>query len=74
MKPTPVSEQSAKIIHQMQSGVEKPGLKYCLRSEKAVRVKERPIHGFSWCSENVNYDKNKLRVAVTILVGPPWLS
>ena len=67
MKPTPISEQEVQnIIHQMQSGVEKPRPKVLFEVGEAVRVKEGPFTDFHGVVENVNYDKNKLRVAVTI--------
>ena len=67
MKPTPISEKEVQnIMHQMQSGVEKPRPKVLFEVGEAVRVKDGPFTDFHGMVENVNYDKNKLRVAVTI--------
>jgi transcriptional antiterminator NusG len=67
MKPTPISEKEVQnIMHQMQTGVEKPRPKVLFEVGEAVRVKEGPFTDFHGVVENVNYDKNKLRVAVTI--------
>lgn len=67
MKPTPISEKEVQnIMHQMQSGVEKPRPKVLFEVGEAVRVKDGPFTDFHGVVENVNYDKNKLRVAVTI--------
>lgn len=67
MKPTPISEREVQnIMHQMQTGVEKPRPKVLFEVGEAVRVKDGPFTDFHGVVENVNYDKNKLRVAVTI--------
>ncbi len=67
MKPTPISEKEVQtIMQQMQAGVEKPRPKVLFEVGEAVRVKEGPFTDFHGSVENVNYDKNKLRVAVTI--------
>ena len=67
MTPTPISEKEVKnIMQQMQAGVEKPRPKVLFEVGEAVRVKEGPFTDFHGSVENVNYDKNKLRVAVTI--------
>ena len=67
MKPTPISEKEVQnILQQMQAGVEKPRPKVLFEVGEAVRVKEGPFTDFHGSVENVNYDKNKLRVAVTI--------
>jgi len=67
MKPTPISEAEVQnIMHQMQAGVEKPRPKVLFEVGEAVRVKDGPFTDFHGVVESVNYDKNKLRVAVTI--------
>ena len=66
-RPTPISEAEVdKIMHQMQEGVEKPRPKVLWEIGESVHVKEGPFAGFNGVLEDVNYDKNKLRVAVTI--------
>ncbi len=67
MRPTPISEKEVQtIMQQMQAGVEKPRPKILFEVGEAVRVKEGPFTDFTGMVEEVNYDKNKIRVAVTI--------
>lgn len=67
MKPSPISQKEVDtIMEQMQAGVEKPRPKVLFEVGEAVRVKEGPFTDFNGSVEEVNYDKNKLRVAVTI--------
>ncbi|MBL8483178.1 MAG: transcription termination/antitermination protein NusG [Rhodocyclaceae bacterium] len=66
-KPTPISEKEVeKILHQMQEGVEKPRPKVLFEVGELVRVKEGPFTDFNGTVEDVNYDKSKIRVSVTI--------
>ena len=66
-KPTPISEKEvAKIMQQMQEGVEKPKPKVLYEIGEMVRVKEGPFTDFNGTVEDINYEKSKLRVAVTI--------
>jgi transcriptional antiterminator NusG len=66
-KPTPISEKEVhNILQQIQEGVEKPRPKVLFEVGEAVRVKEGPFADFHGNVEDVNYDKNKLRVSVTI--------
>jgi transcriptional antiterminator NusG len=67
MKPSPISQREVdNIMQQMQAGVEKPRPKVLFEVGEAVRVKDGPFTDFNGTVEDVNYDKNKLRVAVTI--------
>lgn len=67
MKPSPISQKEVDtIMQQMQAGVEKPRPKVLFEVGEAVRVKEGPFTDFNGSVEEVNYDKSKLRVAVTI--------
>jgi transcriptional antiterminator NusG len=66
-KPTPISEKEVeKIMQQMQEGVEKPRPKVLFETGEMVRVKEGPFTDFNGTVEEVNYDKSRLRVSVTI--------
>lgn len=66
-KPTPITEKEAQeILHQIQEGVEKPKPKVLFEVGEAVRVTEGPFNDFHGTVEEVNYDKNKLRVSVLI--------
>jgi transcriptional antiterminator NusG len=67
MKPTPISEREVQnIMQQMQAGVENPRPKVLFEVGELVRVKEGPFTDFNGSVEDVNYEKNKIRVAVTI--------
>ena len=62
-RPTPISDKEVQnILHQIQEGVEKPRPKVLFEVGEAVRVKEGPFADFHGNVEDVNYDKNKLRV------------
>jgi len=66
-RPSPISEaEVAKIVTQMQEGVEKPRPKVEWEVGEMVRVKEGPFTDFNGAVEDVNYDKSKVRVSVTI--------
>ncbi len=66
-KPTPMSEAEVqKIMQQMQEGVEKPKPKVLFEVGEMVRVKEGPFTDFNGTVEEVNYEKSRLRVSVTI--------
>jgi transcriptional antiterminator NusG len=66
-RPAPISEADvAKIVNQMQEGTEKPRHKVEFVVGEFVRVKEGPFTDFNGTVEDVNYDKNKVRVSVTI--------
>lgn len=67
MRPTPITDKEVQtIMQQMQAGIEKPRPKVLFEVGEAVRVKEGPFTDFTGMVEEVNYDKNKIRVAVTI--------
>jgi transcription termination/antitermination protein NusG len=67
MKPTPITAKEVQnIMQQMQAGVEKPRPKVLFEVGELVRVKDGPFTDFNGSVEDVNYDKNKIRVAVTI--------
>ena len=66
-KPTPISEKEVeKIMQQMQDGVDKPRPKVLFEVGEMVRVKEGPFTDFNGSVEDVNYEKSKIRVSVTI--------
>jgi transcription termination/antitermination protein NusG len=66
-RPSPISEAEVmKIVNQMQEGVEKPRPKVQWVVGELVRVKEGPFTDFNGAVEEVNYDKSKVRVSVTI--------
>ena len=66
-RPAPISEADVqKIVDQMKDGTEKPRHKVEFIVGEYIRVKEGPFTDFNGTVEDVNYDKNKLRVSVTI--------
>lgn len=66
-RPAPISEAEVmKIVNQMKEGVEKPRPKVEWEVGELVRVKEGPFTDFNGAIEDVNYDKSKVRVSVTI--------
>lgn len=66
-RPAPISEAEVqKIVSQMQEGSEKPRHKIEFLPGELVRVKEGPFTDFNGSVEEVNYEKSKVRVSVTI--------
>lgn len=66
-RPAPISEREVeKILSQMEEGVEKPRPKVLFEVGETVRVKEGPFADFNGNIEEVNYEKSKVRVLVTI--------
>jgi transcriptional antiterminator NusG len=66
-RPAPISEaEVTKIVNQMQQGTEKPRHKVEFMVGEFVRIKEGPFTDFNGSVEDVNYDKSKVRVSVTI--------
>jgi transcription termination/antitermination protein NusG len=66
-RPSPISDRDFQnIMNQMQEGTEKPRHKVEFVVGEMVRVKEGPFADFNGSIEDVNYEKNKVRVSVTI--------
>jgi len=66
-RPAPISEAEVmKIVNQMQEGVDKPRPKVEWTVGELVRVKEGPFTDFNGAVEDVNYEKSKVKVSVTI--------
>lgn len=66
-RPAPIPEDEvAKILGQMEEGVEKPRHKVEFVVGEYVRVKDGPFTDFNGTVEEVNYEKSKVRVSVTI--------
>lgn len=66
-KPLPISQREVDaILQQVQTGVEKPKPKVEFEVGQQIRVKEGPFADFSGVVEEVNYERNKLRVSVQI--------
>jgi transcriptional antiterminator NusG len=66
-RPAPISDDEvAKILGQMEEGVEKPRHKVEFIVGEYVRVKDGPFTDFNGTVEEVNYEKSKVRVSVMI--------
>lgn len=66
-RPTPIPPHEVdKIMQQMQDGVEKPRPKVLYEVGEIVRIKEGPFTDFNGNIEEVNYEKSKVRVSVSI--------
>lgn len=66
-KPTPISSREAQsILDRIQEGTEKPRPKVLFEVGEVVRVKEGPFTDFQGVVEEVNYEKSKVQVAVSI--------
>ena len=66
-RPAPISEDEVlKIVSQMQEGSDKPRHKVEFTVGEYVRVKDGPFTDFNGNVEEVNYEKSKVRVSVTI--------
>ena len=66
-RPAPISEAEVqRIVSQMQDGADKPRHKVEFMVGELIRVKEGPFTDFNGSVEEVNYEKSKVRVSVTI--------
>ncbi|ADE15461.1 transcription termination/antitermination factor NusG [Nitrosococcus halophilus Nc 4] len=66
-KPAPITDAEAeKILERVREGAEQPRPKILFEPGEMVRVVEGPFTDFNGVVEEVNYEKNKLRVAVLI--------
>ena len=66
-KPAPLSDREAQnIMQRIREGADKPRPKVLYEPGEVVRVKEGPFNDFNGVVEEVNYEKNRLRVAVLI--------
>jgi len=65
--PAPISDKEAdSILQRVQEGVEKPRPKVLFDVGEVVRVTDGPFNDFNGVVEEVNFDKNRLLVAVQI--------
>lgn len=66
-RPAPISDREAnKILSRIEEGVDKPKPKILFEPGEVIRVIDGPFSEFNGVVEEVNYDKNRLRVAVMI--------
>ena len=66
-KPQPITEKEAEhILHQVQEGVERPRPSITFEVGELVRVSDGPFASFSGMVEEVDEDRARLKVAVSI--------
>ena len=66
-KPAPITDKEADaILNRVQEGVEKPRPKVLFEPGEVVRINDGPFNDFNGVVEEVDYDKNRLRVEVSI--------
>jgi transcription termination/antitermination protein NusG len=66
-RPTPIKDKEVEIIlRRMDDSKSNPTQKMTFEKGESVRVIDGPFKDFSGSVEEVNYDKNKLRVSVVI--------
>jgi len=66
-KPTPISdEEAAQILNRMEEGKLKPQPKFYFETGDEIRVIDGPFKNFNGTVDEVNPEKGKIRVLVTI--------
>jgi transcriptional antiterminator NusG len=66
-RPAPITDREADaILARVQEGAEKPRPKVLFEPGEVVRITEGPFNDFNGVVEEVDYEKNRLRVAVLI--------
>jgi len=66
-KPAPISEKEAQaILDRVQEGTERPRPKVLFEPGEVVRINDGPFNDFNGVVEEVDYEKNRLRVEVSI--------
>src|SRR5690606_14297007 len=66
-KPTPLSKEEVdQILSQVKSAAEKPKPKYMFEKGEQVRINDGPFTSFNGVVDEVNLDRNTLKVMVTI--------
>jgi len=66
-RPAPISDREAEaILQRVQEGVERPRPKVLFEPGEVVRVVDGPFNDFNGVVEEVDYEKNRLKVSVLI--------
>ena len=66
-RPAPISEKEAmSILNRVEEGVNKPRPKILFEVGEVIRVIDGPFKDFNGVVEEVNYEKNKLKISVLI--------
>lgn len=67
-RPMPITDREAEeIIQQISDSADKPKMKFTFAPGELVRIIDGPFAEFNGTVEDVNFEKAKLRVSVTIL-------
>jgi transcriptional antiterminator NusG len=70
-KPKPISDaEAARIMHQVQEGIERPKPSVSFEVGEQVRVSEGPFASFNGVVEEVDDGRSRLKVAVSIFGRP----
>jgi transcriptional antiterminator NusG len=66
-RPTPISEaEASRIMHQVQEGIERPRPSIQFEIGEQVRVADGPFASFNGFVEEVDEERSRLKVAVSI--------
>jgi transcriptional antiterminator NusG len=66
-RPAPITDREAdQILNRMQDGVDKPKPKVLFEPGEVVRVTDGPFNDFNGSIEEVDYEKSRLKVSVSI--------
>jgi transcriptional antiterminator NusG len=66
-RPAPITEKEAmSILERVEEGVNKPRPKTLFEAGEVIRVVDGPFKDFNGVVEEVNYEKNKLKISVLI--------
>lgn len=70
-RPTPLEQEEVdRIIHQVESSVEKPKPRFVFKEGDPVRITDGPFSNFTGSVEEVNPDRSTIKVMVTIFGRP----
>lgn len=66
-QPLPIHDKKTDaILQQMQDGIKKPHPKVLFKPDQIIRITESPFNNFNDIIKEINYKKNRLRIAILI--------